>query len=65
MGRMNGKGLILCIPGRRRLKTTHVRSMAELGLCIAADDLVVVGEREPFLLLFGSALAFESDLHGQ
>ena len=59
---MDGKGLVLSVPGSRRFESTNVRAMAKLRLSIAADDLVIIGQCEPLLLLLGGALTFKSDL---
>lgn len=62
MRRVDCEGLVVGVPGSSSLKTTDVGTMAKLSLSIAADDLVVVGQSEPLLLLFGRSLSLKSDL---
>jgi hypothetical protein len=62
MGRVNGESLVVGVPRSRRLQAANVGAMAELGLGVASDDLVVVGEGEPFLLLLRCGLSFKCDL---
>jgi hypothetical protein len=63
MGRVDGEGLVVLIPGGGCLETTDVGAVAQLCLRIAADDLVVVGFGEPHFLLLGGTLLAECDLN--
>jgi len=60
--RVNGKRLILCIPGRSCLQTSYVRPVTELRLCIAADIFVGLSFLQELLVLFIVTLVAEGDL---
>ena len=63
MGRVDGEGLVVSVPGGSRLESTNVGAVAKFGLSIAPNDLVFVGESEPLLLLLRSRLALQCHLH--
>ena len=62
MGRVDGKRLVVLVPRRRRLESSHVGPVAELRLCVAANVLVVLRFLEELFVLLGVALVAEGDL---
>lgn len=62
MRRVDGEGLVLGVPGGGGLETTHVGSVAQLGLGVATDDLVLLSGLGKALLLLGSSLVLQSNL---
>lgn len=62
MRRVDCEGLVVCIPCSCGLESTDVGAVAKLSLSIASDDLVVVGQCEPLLLLFWGSLSFKCNL---
>ena len=62
VGRVEDEGLVLRIPRGGGLEAANVRAMAQLGLCIAANGLVVLCRLEEEFLLLGSALTAKSRL---
>src|SRR3954451_15899893 len=52
-GRVNGEGLIAGVPGGSGFETADVGSVAQLGLCVAADDFVFLSALEEQLVLLG------------
>lgn len=59
---MKGKGFVVRIPGCSGFQASYIRTVTQLGLCIASDDLVVLGFPEKQLMLFRSSLVSERDL---
>jgi hypothetical protein len=55
-GRVDDERLVLGAPGRRRLETSYVGAVAELGLGVTANVLVVSRGLEELLVLLGRAL---------
>lgn len=62
VGRVDGEGFIIRVPGGSRLQSSDVRAMSELGLSIASDVLKVLGLGEKDLLLLRGPLIAESSL---
>lgn len=62
MGRMEGEGLVVRVPGRSRLESSDIGAVAKFGLSVAADDLVIIGFGKPLLLLLRCTLSFERNL---
>ena len=61
-GRVDDKGLVLGAPGGCRLETSYVGAVAELGLGVTTNVLVVSCGFEELLVLLGRALVTEGDL---
>lgn len=61
-GRVDDEGLVFGAPGGRRLETSYVGTVAEFGLGVTANVLVVSGGLEELLVLLGRALVTEGDL---
>jgi hypothetical protein len=52
MWRMEYECFVVGIPSRGSLKTTNIRAMAKLSLCIAANNFILFGFfKEQFVLL--------------
>lgn len=64
-GRVDDEGLVLGAPGRGRLETADVRTVAQLRLRIASDDLVFLCPVQEELVLLWSSLLSKSDLEAQ
>jgi hypothetical protein len=61
---VDGKGLVVGVPGGSGLEAADVGSVAQLGLGVASDDLVFLGGLEEELFLLGGALFAEGNLAG-
>lgn len=56
---MDGKGLVLAIPGGRRLQASHIRAVAQFGLSVAANVLIILCLFEKQLVLLRSTLLLQ------
>ena len=59
---MDSKGLVIGVPGGGGFQTTHVRTMAQLRLRVASENLVSCCAFEEKLVLFGSSLFPQGNL---
>jgi hypothetical protein len=59
---VDGESLLVGVPGGGGLETTDVGAVAQLGLCVAADDLVFGGALKEELVLFRATLFTEGHL---
>lgn len=62
MRRMDGKCLVFRVPRRCRFETSYIGTMTKLGLCVAANELVVVSLLQEGLVLLWRALLVDCDL---
>lgn len=62
MRRVHDEGLILRTPRRRRLQTTHVGAVAQFGLRVTTNDLVVLRPLEEQLVLLRCSLISQCNL---
>lgn len=58
--RVEDEGVGVGVVGRSGLHAAHEAPVAQLGLCVGADDLVLLGERQPVGLLLVAGLGGES-----
>jgi len=49
---MKSESLIIGIPRSGGLQTSDIRAMAELGLCVTTNNLVILSWPEELLVLF-------------
>lgn len=60
---VNNKGLVRCIPCCCGFESSDVGAVSKLGLCVATDDLVVLGWLGEQLLLLWGGLVSKGGLH--
>ena len=59
---MKGKGFVVRIPGCSGFQASHIRTMAQFGLCIASNDFILLRLFEKQFMLFRRSLVTERDL---